>query len=261
MRLKLLDTFLSAASEAGSCIMGHYRNLEAIERKADNSPVTIADQESEKIIKAKLLAACPDIPMLCEESADEFSPDAVVDGRFILVDPIDGTKEFINGRTDFTVNIALIEDSVPTMGVVYCPALATIYWGDGATAHVGKLEPGAPISTVRDQARLTCCTRDAATGVAVASRSHRDAETDAFLAEHGITETLSRGSSLKFCILAEGKADIYPRFGPTMEWDTAAGDAVLRSAGGKMACPEGNPFVYGKRDKAFRNGAFIARAH
>ena len=174
-----------------------------------------------------------------------------------MVDPLDGTKEFINRRDDFTVNIALIKDGDPVIGVVYAPARNMAFSGDASGAE--KFDVGADFSVSGRQPIHCRATGEALT--AVASRSHNSPETEAFLDEKGITDTKSVGSSLKFCILAEGQADVYPRFGRTMEWDTAAGDAVLRAAGGMTFGQDGKPMVYGKTsqptDSDFANGHFI----
>ena len=213
--------------------------------KGDGSPVTEADRAAEAIILPELARLAPEIAVISEENAE--SHQLAPPRRFFLVDPLDGTREFLkrDGRGSFTVNIALIEDGAPVMGLVYAPALDRLFAG---VVGVGASESGRPIS-VRDL--------PASGPVAVASSSHRDAQTDAWLAENGIGRTVSIGSSLKFCLLAAGEADVYPRFGPTMEWDTAAGDAVLRAAGGRLETPRGEAFRYGKPD--YRNGAFIAR--
>jgi 3'(2'), 5'-bisphosphate nucleotidase len=216
--------------------------------KGDGSPLTEADLAAHDAILAGLAEACPGIPVISEEDATR--AEVPPDGPFILVDPLDGTREFLSGSGDFTVNIALVEDGVPVAGVVYAPALGRLWRGAvgaGATLH----EAGAarPIAARTPQAGGL---------VAVASRSHRDAETDAFLAGLPIAGLRSVGSSLKFCLVAEGEADLYPRFGPTMEWDTAAGQAVLEAAGGRVLTPSGQPFRYGKAGAAWRNGAFVA---
>lgn len=213
--------------------------------KDDGSPVTEADQRAEAIVLAALHEVAPGVAIVSEENTDSHAlspPD-----QFFLVDPLDGTKEFLKpaGEGAFTVNIALIACGVPVFGIVHAPALERCFAGivgDGAT------ENGAAIAA-----------REPREGklVAVASVSHRDSKTDRWLADHAVAETVSIGSSLKFCLLACGEADVYPRFSPTMEWDTAAGQAVLMAAGGSVVHPDGQPFAYGKPD--YRNGAFIAR--
>lgn len=247
----LTQQLVAIARPAGMAIMDVYNTAPEAEFKADGSPVTAADKAAEKIILAGLADCAPDIPVVSEESEDSHRMNAPE--RFFLVDPLDGTKEFLrrDGKGSFTVNIALIENGSPVLGVVYAPALDRLFAGsvgDGATETVaGHVKP----ISVRHE--------PASGPVAVASRSHRDEQTDQWLKERGIEQTVSIGSSLKFCLVACGEADVYPRFGPTMEWDTAAGHAVLLAAGGHVTTPEGQPFVYGKTD--FRNGPFIATAH
>ena len=251
----MLDLFEKLAREGGSAILAVRSRGIDVERKDDHSPVTEADRAAEGIILDGLRAAHPDLRIVAEEEASAGLAPETVGRRFVLVDPLDGTKEFIRGGDDFTVNIALIEDGVPVAGVVYQPATDRMYRGDGSGARLN----GAPIAC-----------RDIASPLAlVASKSHRTAETNDWIerieARHGACETVAVGSSLKFCLVAEGCADLYPRFGRTMEWDTAAGDAVLRAAGGMTFHPDGRPFTYGKGadfdgqgDVAFANGHFVA---
>ena len=247
-----------AALAAGKAILDVYHAGPNVTLKDDASPVTEADERAEAIILDQLAAAFPDIPVVAEESvAAGRIPET--DGRsFFLVDPLDGTKEFINRRDDFTVNIALIRDGVPVAGIVYAPARGVAYDADAGKAQ--KLIVTADFE-IAERHDIRCRPRgDALT--AVASRSHSSPETESFLKENGITDCTSVGSSLKFCLVAEGLADVYPRFGRTMEWDTAAGDAVLRAAGGRMERTDGTPFTYGKKnqshDSDFANPNFIA---
>ena len=255
----MLDLFETLAREAGAAILLVRSRGIDVERKDDHSPVTEADRAAEAIILDGLRANHPDLRIVAEEEASAgLAPETVAKngkGRFVLVDPLDGTKEFIRGGDDFTVNIALIEDGVPVAGVVYQPATDRMYRGDASGAAMNG--------------HLIGC-RDIASPLAiVASKSHRTAETNEWIerveARHGACETVAVGSSLKFCLVAEGRADLYPRFGRTMEWDTAAGDAVLRAAGGMTFHPDGRPFTYGKDadfdgqgDVAFANGPFVA---
>lgn len=251
----LLEGFARIALDAGQRIMAIYSGAApvGVTAKADGSPLTQADLAADAAIAAGLAALCPDIPVLSEEGADGAAASRL-GRRFILVDPLDGTREFL-GRTDeFTVNIALIEDGRPVLGVVHAPALRRLWLGDAAAGRAERRETGAPQAGHPIHARPVP-DRDL---VAVASRSHRDAETDAFLARLPVAGCRSIGSSLKFCLVAEGEADVYPRFGPTMEWDTAAGHAVLVAAGGRVTAPDGGEFRYGKREEGFRNGPFIA---
>src|ERR1700727_2470907 len=176
--------------------------------------------------------------------------------RFVLVDPLDGTREFLAGNGEFTINVALVERGVPVAGAVYAPAIGRL-WVGGETAFTCEALPGAELPGQGSRRRIR--TRSAPTSlVAFASRSHLDSESDSFLKRLPIGETRFAGSSLKFCLIAEGLGDVYPRFAPTMEWDTAAGDAVLRAAGGAVLDPSGRPLVYGKTESSLRNGAFIA---
>lgn len=244
------------ALEAGAAIMGYFQNGAGVSRKVDGSPVTAADEAAEAIILKALRSAYPDIPILAEEEAAAGLAPSALGERFFLVDPLDGTREFISGREDFTVNIALIEAGAPTLGVVYAPAKNLIYFGGGSEAYranVRGFKMGEPLPIRVSEAREK--------PVVVASRSHLDAGTRALcerLGEHGF---ISAGSSLKFCLVAEGEADLYPRLGPTMEWDTGAGDAVLRAAGGSVVTLDGAPLTYGKRITGLRpyeNPEFLA---
>jgi 3'(2'), 5'-bisphosphate nucleotidase len=249
MRARLADSFVVIAQDAGARIMAFYGTA-SVEAKGDGSPLTQADLAAHDAILAGLAAACPDLPVISEE--DAALAEAAPEGPFILVDPLDGTREFISGNGEFTVNIALVDGGVPVAGVVHAPALGRTWVGAlGAGARAAGPE-GAPPRPIAVRAP------DPAGLVAVASRSHRDADTEAFLATLAVAGLRSVGSSLKFCLVAEGEADVYPRFGPTMEWDTAAGQAVLEAAGGRVVCPDGSPFRYGKAGAAWRNGSFVA---
>lgn len=242
-------------SEAGAAIMAIYNSDFTARSKDDASPVTDADELAEKIILSGLEQLLPGMPVLAEESFSAgFRPDVGL--TFILVDPVDGTKEFINKNGEFTVNIALIEDRVPTAGCVYAPARKRIYIG-GTQAWAGALEAGEAVKP--DQlASIRTRAQPAGGLTGVMSRSHADATTLAFADAAGVTERVSAGSSLKFCLIAEGLADVYPRFGPTREWDTAAGHAVLNAAGGAVLTPDGEAFLYAKTEVEHLNGAFVA---
>jgi 3'(2'), 5'-bisphosphate nucleotidase len=251
----LIDELASLASRAGAAILRH-RGCEAY-AKSDGSPVTAADHAADAIIAEGLDALLPGVPVLSEERSEAFSPCG--DGVFVLVDPLDGTKEFVSGNDDFTVNIALLVDATPVTGIVYAPATGRL-WTGGSVATALRVEPGEPVSSSRDRRRIHV--RDRTFDLtAVASRSHRDGETNAFLARLPVADLRSAGSSLKFCLVAEGEADIYPRFSPTMEWDTAAGHAVVSAAGGVVVTPQGRPFIYGKDGDGYRNGPFVAASH
>lgn len=252
-----LGVFEALALAAGAEIMDVRTNGISAETKSDDSPVTQADRRAEAVILRGLGQSFPDVPVIAEEEVAAGRIPDIGEGPFILVDPLDGTKEFINGKADFTVNIALVVNAAPVIGVVHAPARARLWTGRPGQAETAVVE-GGRLAGRRTVAGGSCGEPPRM----VASRSHRTAETDAFIARFGDCETVSVGSSLKFCLLAEGEADIYPRFGRTMEWDTAAGDAVLRAAGGSTLCTDGSPFVYGKRNQAadvdFANPAFIA---
>ncbi|SIQ33375.1 3'(2'),5'-bisphosphate nucleotidase [Rhizobium sp. RU20A] len=255
----MLDILRHTAIEAGQAILVIYRKGAEIGWKADCSPVTDADCEAERIILAALTTAFPDIPVIAEESVAAGCIPDISGGTFFLVDPLDGTREFIGRHDDFTVNIALIENGKPVLGVIYAPALGLLYTGAGGRAEkmlVGEDGQEKP-------AILIGCRNRGDRIVAVASRSHNSEATVAYLHEHGLQDFQAVGSSLKFCLLAEGVADIYPRFSRTMEWDTAAGDAILRAAGGETLTMEGVPLTYGKRglphDADFANPFFVSR--
>ena len=198
----------------------------------------------------------PDVLVISEE-AFEPQRETYLPTRFIVVDPLDGTREFVAGRDEFTVNIALIDDKQPVAGTVYAPALGQLYVG-GDQALRAKVRPDEPLPRAEYMRRIMTSPVPAEGLRAVASRSHLDPATKQWLDDQHITELRSAGSSLKFCVIAEGKADVYPRFGPTMEWDTAAGHAVLRAAGGCVLDLDGSPISYGKAYVGFRNSSFIA---
>ena len=247
-RSMLMETLPDLAREAGEAILEIVRRGFDVEAKGDSSPVTEADRAAELIILAGLARYAPGVPIVAEEEAAAGRIPAL-DSTFFLVDPLDGTKEFIRGGDDYTVNIGLIDRGVPTLGVVYAPATGTIYAGE-----VGK---GAWIEDGGERRAITTRQRGA-TLTAVASKSHFSQPTADYLEAIDARDYVSVGSSLKFCIVAEGKADIYPRLGPTSEWDTAAGHAVLLAAGGRVDGPDGGPLAYGKR--TFLNRAFCATA-
>ncbi len=245
---------IKLALQAGQEIMGIYGTDFKSRAKADLSPVTEADEAAERIILAGLAKLDPETPVISEEAASAGRVPAV-GNRFYLVDPLDGTKEFVSRNGEFTVNIALIENGVPILGVVYAPAIQRIFWGeDNVGAAQGQVHDDEAIDWKKIDVRP--CPQDGVT--VVASRSHRDSATDTFLKTIPICTLVSAGSSLKFCLVAAGEADLYPRFGRTMEWDTAAGQAVLLAAGGKVLDEAGQPLRYGKRERGFDNPAFIA---
>jgi 3'(2'),5'-bisphosphate nucleotidase len=244
-----------AAIAAGPAVMEVYELGVDPRAKADGSPVTLADLRAEAIVCGHCGSALAQPPIVAEESTAGGRRITVAE-RFLLVDPLDGTREFIARNGEFTINVALIEKGRPIAGAVYAPALARLWFG-GDQAFVCDAPVGAPLPDAARRLRIRVRPAPGAL-VALASRSHGDPETEAFLARLPIAERRSRGSSLKFCTIAEGLADVYPRFGPTMEWDTAAGDAVLRAAGGMVLDSSGAPLAYGKIDSGLRNGAFVA---
>lgn len=257
---RLAEIFQKAALAAGAAIMEVFDSNAGYREKADHSPVTVADERAEATICAALAEAFPEIPIVAEEAAAAGIVPERLGQRFFLVDPLDGTREFIARRRDFTVNIALIEDGVPTAGIVLAPALGAAYLACAQGAFRAPVDDCNAASLALAPIRVR---KAGERCIAVASRSHRTAETDAFLQKLDIGECVSVGSSLKFCLIAEGKADIYPRLGRTMEWDTAAGDAVLRRAGGSTREMDGRALVYGKCGRGtgedFVNPYFVAR--
>lgn len=249
--------FATICAEAAVPVMEVYAQDFTPAQKADRSPVTAADERAEALILDRLARDMAGVPVLAEESfAAGFRPE--IEGDFILVDPVDGTKEFINKNGEFTINIALISRRRPVAGCVYAPALQRIYLG-GTAARAGALIPGRAFGAA-ELAPISTRTPPAGGKVAVMSRSHADDKTLAFAQAQGVTDSVSAGSSLKFCLLAEGKADLYPRFGPTREWDTGAGHAVLEAAGGRVTEPDGQPFLYAKTETDYLNGPFVAWA-
>lgn len=249
-RERLLAVACRAAHDAGAAILDVYRTAFDVRRKPDASPVTEADERAEDIILRALSAAAPEIPVIAEEQAAAHGLPAEAPERFWLVDPLDGTKEFVNRNGEFTVNVALVDGGRVTLGVVYAPALGVTYTaaGPGSAWRQEGDAPPAPIAARRPPPAP----------VVVHSRSHADRQRLAdYLATLPNARAEIAGSSIKFCLLAAGEADFYPRFGTTMEWDTAAGQAVLEAAGGAVTALDGTPLRYGK--PGFRNPDFIAR--
>lgn len=244
-----ISVFRELCLEGGQIAMHYYGNLEKVMIKADSSPLTDADLAIDEVIVSGLQRAFPEVPIITEERAVNHSTNHST-GRFFLVDPIDGTKEFINKSNEFTINIALIEDGVPVAGMVYAPALERLFWG---AKDLGAFEEAANGSAKALAVRDT--NSDAL--IVVASRSHLNAETEAFITKNKVASVKNAGSSLKFCLIAAGEADIYPRFGPTMEWDIAAGHAVLAGAGGVVHTIDGGPISYGQEH--YKSPFFIAR--
>jgi len=253
---KINKVFRRLALEAGDKIMEIYeRDDFEVKTKSDESPVTVADEAADAIISAGLRREFPDVALVTEEQANSHSIKA---DSFIIVDPLDGTKEFIKRRGDFTVNIAYVENGVPIRGVVYAPARERLFYTDASgvtveeTGDFAKEKPG-PMTA------LAVSKPDNSALMVVASKSHRDQATDDYINKYAVSDFKAAGSSLKFCLVATGEADIYPRVGRTMEWDTAAGHAVLSGAGGHVVRFDNHePLQYGKADYA--NPFFIAYA-
>lgn len=236
---------------AAALILPLWRTGLEVTHKADESPVTEADQRGETLILEHLARRFPDIPVISEEDASEFGTPNAIGPRFFLVDPLDGTKAFVRGDPNFTVNIGLIQDGRPVAGAVCAPPSGETWFTDKGSAL--KRTHGGPAQPVR--------VRPWPKGKAVALVSHtmKEETLQKLTEEYGFDLREPMDSSIKLCRIAEGSADIYPRHGPTMEWDVAAGHAVLEAAGGSFLTPEGQPFGYGKADAGFRNGFFVAR--
>ena len=246
----LREGAIALARDAAAAILGIYDSAFAVEHKADASPLTAADLAAHRILVEGLERLTPDIPVLSEEAAEDATWH-VRQGwsRLWLVDPLDGTREFVKRNGEFSVNLALIEDGVPVFAVVQAPVTGALWH---ATRGIGAFRrDGNDDALVQTRRPAHAPLRVAA------SRSHRDARTEAFIAKMGEVEPIGLGSSLKFCKLAEGGMDVYPRFGPTSEWDTAAGQCVLEAAGGSVIDPQGRPLRYNQRDTLL-NGDFLA---
>jgi 3'(2'), 5'-bisphosphate nucleotidase len=251
------DILARIALDAGALIMEIYATDFDVDRKDDSSPVTEADQKAETLILKALTEADPDLPVIAEE--------AVAAGhipkhgnRFALVDPLDGTKEFINRSGEFTVNIGIIENGVPVMGVVYAPALNRLFVAESRfSAWQADADPGGAVPDAADRKPLRIRRAPEAGLTAIASKSHRSDETNTFLDTQSVADIISAGSSLKFCLIAAGEADLYPRHGRTMEWDTAAGQAVAEAAGARVTETDGTPLLYGKKERGYDNPYFI----
>lgn len=259
MRGELQQAMIEAALAGGRAILAVPRESAAVRLKADESLVTAADLAADAAIAAVLAARAPAIPVISEETtAGEDA--ATPSGPWFLVDPLDGTKEYVSGRGEYTVNIALVENGEAVAGVIYAPELGRIW--------TGARDRGAAETTVVDGRvgawrAIAARTPPPEGPVAAVSRSHAGPETDAYLARLGVSARAARGSSLKFCLIAAGEADVYPRFGPTMEWDTAAGQAILEAAGGRVErLADGAPLAYGRGPtpgvRPFANPDFVA---
>jgi 3'(2'), 5'-bisphosphate nucleotidase len=256
----LAEKLLPAVLAAGQAQMRYYQRDVAVETKPDSSPVTVADRESEALLLEGLWNAARGVPVIAEESMSLGAAPAK-SRSFFLVDPLDGTREYVNRVGEFTVNIGLVVDAAPVFGMIYAPALGDLYvtlgQGRAVEAHVPLDESKASLASLplRD---LRTRQPDAGALTVLESRSHRTAETEAFLAGYAIGEVKRSGSSLKFCRIARGDADFYVRLGPTREWDTAAGQAILEAAGGSVTDLSGQRLAYGKADGGYGNPHFVA---
>ena len=255
-RNQLAFEFANIASEAGKLIMASRKSGTSVNLKSDGSPVTAADVQAEKLIRARLDTIMPDVAIVAEESFEAGQAGPAPE-RFLLVDPLDGTREFVSGSDEFTVNIALIEAAEPVVGTIYAPALGHLYLA-GATAFRADVQAGEAVPALAALSVIGTSPVPAAGMRAIGSRSHMDADTERWLRGLPVAELRSAGSSLKFCLIARGDADVYPRMAPTMEWDTAAGHAILIAAGGCVMALDGTPLRYGKTDGGFKNHGFVA---
>ncbi len=250
MQINQTLSIIKIARKAGAKILEIYHNKElskVVDHKADDSPLTLADKASNKIIIEGLEALDTNYSILSEEEVHAPFEHRKKWSTFWLVDPLDGTKEFINRNGEFTVNIALIENGKPILGVIYVPVTDTMYWGD---------KNGAYLKQGNEETQLLCVNNSTGKRIAVRSKSHAVPEEEAVLKKYNVTDSISVGSSLKFCMVAEGKADVYYRHGPTMEWDIGAGQAILEAAGGKVFIETSDkPFRYNKEN--LLNGSFL----
>lgn len=254
----LVDELTTLVSRAARAVMDVRSSSLAVRQKADASPVTAADEASEDIIIEGLRHLLPGLDIISEETAARSAPQSV-GSTFALIDPLDGTREFIAGNDEFAINLAIIADGRPVFGLVSAPALNLIWRSRiGGGAERMRLAPGAPLQDAQDTVEIRTASSAAKRLRAVVSRSHMDERTTAWLAQQAGVDLMPCGSALKFCRVAEGAADIYPRLAPTMEWDVAAGDAVLTAAGGAVLTPGGQPLRYGQTDRGLIIPDFIA---
>jgi len=251
---KICEIFRSLALTSGEAIMDIYKSSTfEVLLKSDDSPVTTADKKADEVILKGLRKYFPEVPVVTEEQVKSHDLSAPV---FFIVDPLDGTKEFIKRRGDFTVNIALVVNGQPVRGIVYAPARQRLFYTDENGEAVEEMAYFS-VSKLGLIKKIKTASSDNTALKVVASKSHRDKKTDEYISNYQCKELVNAGSSLKFCLIAAGEADLYPRFGPTMEWDTAAGHAVLSAAGGSVLQAEDKqPLKYGK--PKYKNPFFIA---
>lgn len=253
---EFMTALCQMALDAGAVIMQHYKNGVAEETKADKSPVTQADRDAEILLEARLAELAPDIQVIGEEACASGVPDAL-DATFFLLDPLDGTRDFVAKRDNFTVNIGLIHNHYPVAGVIYAPVHEKLYFSGLHCAYRLAIAPDGALDIDAAEKRSTR-PFDAAGLNVIASRSHRDEKTDEMIEKLVVKDIIGTASSYKFCLLADGTADFYPRFGRTMEWDTAAGQAIVEAAGGIVTFEDGKRFSYGKLERGLDNPSFIA---
>lgn len=252
--LALTTALIPVVLAAGQATLAvRARGAEVME-KEDKSPVTEADQRAEAMLVAAIKAQVPDWAVVAEEAASAGDLPEQLTDYFWLIDPLDGTKEFVKGGTDFTVNIGLIHNNTPVLGLVYAPARGRLFYG---AVGYGAFEVQVDGLTLSEPRALKVASANTQGLKVVASKSHRDDQTNAYLDDKNVGDIVSAGSSLKFCLVASGEADLYPRFGPTCEWDTAAGHAVVLAAGGRVTKTDGSAFVYAKQSDQFLNPGFI----
>ena len=253
---EMARVFAHMALAASAPVLRHYAEGAQARLKHDQSPVTAADEEAEAIIMEALTRIFPGVPVVAEEACARDGVPRLAMSEAIFVDPLDGTREFLAHNGEFTVNIGFVRDGAPVAGAVYAPAFGRLWWG-GARAFAAHLAPGQPLPQPGDCSPLQ--TRRPATPLMVLeSRSHQTPQAKAALERLAPAIARPMGSSMKFCLIASGEADVCLRFGPTMEWDTVAGDAILRAAGGLTVTADGAPLTYGKVEAGFRNRGFIA---
>jgi 3'(2'), 5'-bisphosphate nucleotidase len=264
----IAESLLPIVACAGESVMHVYDGRFTVARKVDDSPLTLADLESQRVIIAGLKDLTPEIPILSEESAQAPWSERRTWRELWVVDPLDGTREFVKRNGEFTINIALVVEHEPLLGIVAAPAKGLLYWGAAGVGafsrHQGaqqtQIRVAPPPATRTPEAPVPAAPMPAAPIRVVGSRSHLSPQTAAYLARLGPHEMTPIGSSLKFCLIAEGKADLYPRFGPTSEWDTAAGQALLEAAGGHVTRIDGHRLRYNCRESLI-NGDFVAFSH
>lgn len=259
----LAEALLPSVIAAGALQMRYQTSGIAVEIKSDDSPVTAADREAEALLVAALNAAAPDVPVLAEERAAAGAVPEIAE-RFFAVDPLDGTKEFVAGRPEFTINVGLVESGLPRFGLIFAPALSALYVTlDAGAAYGCTLPVDGSIASLAGCALTRLAVRKAHPGAlhALVSRTTNNAPCQSFLHSVGVSSSTQIGSSLKFCLIAAGEADVYARFGPTREWDTAAGHAILVAAGGSIVTTDGDALTYGKAAQGYLNPDFVAWGH